>query len=620
MKKLFIFLILPASLLMAQTQKNIQRDFLHDRLIPVDRSNSATARQVSTIDCTNPNYLYCEDFESITPPNLPSGITTSSQESNYVVPFNNGTVNVDGFYTGDADDANQVGYWPVQDHTQFAMTNDDACLPNGATPNVNNNCDLSFEVLQLPMLDMSSAQNLYLTFDYHHDGKYIGGDAVVEYKVGQGNWTNLTGNLPKGDSWQEGIFSLSALNNTDSVFIRFIWSDNNRWVTGFAVDNITVRKLNDNELSIQTKNQFLFGSAFHSTYSKVPLSQVGDGFFCRSIIRNVGNNAQDSVRLKADVGTFETQSWAKNLASLERDTFYTNTDFVPTAVGNYQFNFQATSDSVSLTSPDNLSVELTEFIYARDSDQEDISAPCFSSNTGDDETIEHGCSFDIRENAMLYAVDVFVSQFSDPDGKLKAKIYKINNSGESPIANFQYESHFKAIESVNSWQTVAFPQPFSLEAGIEWMVTISGDGTSTDTTRVGLSSAISGSFGWRIFNGFTPQGQTEALQNGIFNSIPMVRMNFNPNALNISEEESLDFSIFPNPSNGQFRIEASSSENKAAILSVKDVLGKTILSEPVNLVNNFSKDMDLSQLTKGVYFIHLSANSESEEIQKVIIH
>ena len=620
MKKLFIFLILPASLLMAQTQPKVQKDYAYDMLIPVDRSNPSTARQASTIDCTNPNYLYCEDFESIPPPNLPSDIMTSSQESNYVVPFNNGTENVSGFYTGDADDANRGGFWPVQDHTQFAMTNDDACLPNGAIPNSGNNCDLSFEVLELPMIDMSNSQDLYLTFDYHHDGNYGGGDAVVEYKVGQGNWTNLIGNLPNGDSWQEGIFSLSALNNMDSVFIRFIWSDDNSWASGFAIDNITVRELNDNELSIQSINQYLYGSAFHSTYSKVPLSQVGNGFFCRSVIRNVGNNAQDSVRLKANVGTFETQSWAKNLASLARDTFYTNSDFVPTTVGNYQFDFQAESDSVSFSSPDNLSVEITEFIYAKDSDQEDFGGSCFSA-TGSDVTVEHGCAFDIREDAMLYAVDVFISQFSYPNGQVKAKVYLINNSGESPVADFQYESNFLNIESINSWQSIKFPQAFPLVAGSEWLVTISGNGTLTDTTRVGMSSAISGSLGWRIYNGYTPQGETEAWPDGLYNSIPMVRMNFDPNIIDISEDEQLSFSIYPNPNNGQFRIEASSTENKATTLSVKDVLGKTILSESVNLVNNFSKDMDLSQLTKGVYFIHLSAtNSESEEIQKVIIH
>ena len=35
------------------------------------------------------------------------------------------------------------------------MTNDDACQPNGNPPTGSSNCDLSFDVLELPLMDFT---------------------------------------------------------------------------------------------------------------------------------------------------------------------------------------------------------------------------------------------------------------------------------------------------------------------------------------------------------------------------------------------------------------------------------------------------------------------------------
>ena len=156
-----------------------------------------------------------------------------------------------------------------------------------------------------------------------------------------------------------------------------------------------------------------------------------------------------------------------------------------------------------------------------------------------------------------------------------------------------------------------------LEGGKEYLVTVCGDGNIiSDTTRIGVSSSIDGSYAWRLYNGLP-----DAPEDGVFFSIPMVRMNFDPNAVGIADNEKVNFSVYPNPNNGQFLIEVSSDVVRRAKLSIKDVLGKTVQSESINVVNTFSKNIDLRHLNKGVYFIHLSdTNSDNEEIQKVIIH
>jgi hypothetical protein len=570
----------------------------------------------SQVDCSDTTYLYCEDFESVSSPALPSDISTTTLETGYNVNVNSTNQQVSGFYTGDSDDANVGGYWPVTEHTQFAMTNDDACKPNGTTPNANNNCDLSFEVLELPLLDFTNQNEVFLIFDYYHDKNYGGGDAYVEYKIASGNWTNISGNLPKGEVWQEGIFSLSALNNTDSVSIRFVWSDDNNWATGFAIDNIVVGELNDNELSLQTINHFIEGNTYASTYSQIPLSQQGNGFYFRQIIRNIGNNQQDSTRLKVEILSeqFETQSWAKNLSSLERDTFFGNNYFNATSTGDYQISFTSESDSTT-TDAQTLDFKITDYIFARDKEEENLTFSLISA-TGGQPTIEHGNTFSIKENTTLYAVDVYISQNSQANGKIQAKVYLIDNG----TANYIAESNFLSIPSIGDWQSVKFASPVSLDAGNEYLVTVGGDGTLSDTTRIGASSSINGSYGWRIYNGFSVSGSA-APSDGIYLSIPMVRMNLNPDVpgpIGIKEENKIDFSIYPNPNNGNFNISLDGqSENNLEIV-IKNILGQIVHENNITKSTN-SIDLNLQHLKKGVYIVDLLDNNSVVNTGKIII-
>ncbi len=61
--------------------------------------------------------IYSQDFESVTAPALPAGITSSSDPS----------AGHPGWYTGNEVQANIGGFWPVPNNgsSLFAMTNDD---------------------------------------------------------------------------------------------------------------------------------------------------------------------------------------------------------------------------------------------------------------------------------------------------------------------------------------------------------------------------------------------------------------------------------------------------------------------------------------------------------------
>ena len=78
------------------------------------------------------------------------------------------------------------------------------------------------------------------------------------------------------------------------------------------------------------------------------------------------------------------------------------------------------------------------------------------------------------------------------------------------------------------------------------------------------------------------------------------------------EEESLNYSIFPNPSNGQITV--SNSNNESYNVKIINTLGEVVLTE--TLIGN--KAFDLNKYGKGIYLIEMS-NNNSIKTQKVII-
>ncbi|MFM9988177.1 T9SS type A sorting domain-containing protein [Flavobacterium sp.] len=85
-------------------------------------------------------------------------------------------------------------------------------------------------------------------------------------------------------------------------------------------------------------------------------------------------------------------------------------------------------------------------------------------------------------------------------------------------------------------------------------------------------------------------------------------------ALGISEFENKEFVVYPNPTNGIVVISLKNNSNIIDSIIVNDVLGKTIFSRKIN---SFSSEIDLSNVSKGIYFIKIKSG-EQEKVQKII--
>jgi hypothetical protein len=81
---------------------------------------------------------------------------------------------------------------------------------------------------------------------------------------------------------------------------------------------------------------------------------------------------------------------------------------------------------------------------------------------------------------------------------------------------------------------------------------------------------------------------------------------------NLENETSLEktISVFPNPTESSITISLEESISNKGELYVYDILGSTVLNIPLQIKER-SFNVDMSNLTSGVYFVHLHIDGSS---------
>ena len=103
--------------------------------------------------------------------------------------------------------------------------------------------------------------------------------------------------------------------------------------------------------------------------------------------------------------------------------------------------------------------------------------------------------------------------------------------------------------------------------------------------------------------------------NQIDNGYPEITCNGN---VSVEETSALDFSIFPNPNNGQFVIDYSGASGMAQI-DVLTISGKSVVSEQRMMNSNTQLDIDLGNGVSGMYFVRITMDEKST-VLKIIVN
>ncbi len=78
----------------------------------------------------------------------------------------------------------------------------------------------------------------------------------------------------------------------------------------------------------------------------------------------------------------------------------------------------------------------------------------------------------------------------------------------------------------------------------------------------------------------------------------------------------VDFSVFPNPTNGEVTVDLSAYENRPIRLEVYDLMGKVLLVLETETMN---KPLDLSAFQNGIYLIRVKAEGLPDATKRVVV-
>ncbi|MEM7104005.1 MAG: T9SS type A sorting domain-containing protein [Bacteroidota bacterium] len=167
--------------------------------------------------------FFTENFETASQPGLPAGWMTENPSGD------------PSFISGDNQDANAGGFWPVTAHTQFAFANDDLC-----------NCNMSTVRLILPVQDFSGYAGVTINAQVWLDNFYGPEVGRIEVSTDGGfTWTQVGDNFEPLEAWQSISVDLSAYDGMSNVLVALRYSDNAIWGRGMAVDDVCLFGLDE---------------------------------------------------------------------------------------------------------------------------------------------------------------------------------------------------------------------------------------------------------------------------------------------------------------------------------------------------------------------------------------
>jgi len=405
--------------------------------------------------------------------------------------------------------------------------------------------------------------------------------------------------------------ALTAVTAT-SVWIRFSWTTNfpsstsaGAWITyGWYIDDIKITTNADNDLTIFDP---YFGTAAYP-YSRIPVSEIQPIEFTAKAI-NSGTATQTDVVLNVDInGATQASSTPQDVLVGSTDSLVATTWTPPTTLGvPYAVTLSINGNEIDDIPVDNAAVtfapfEITDYIYAYDDYDTPANQGAGGGVNGTDAGFEAGNSFDIWAAENLMAIDVVVGAGTPIGSNFKGVLYERISTAPfySYVAGTQY--YATNSSSIGNVTQLLFSAPIPLTAGKTYFV-----GMSTLSEFYFATSGTSpGQGGTAAVTSVYYYGTMDAPISGknyYTTSTPMVRMNFDP-TLPVGLDELKDqvkFNVFPNPSNGVFNINLSSNDN--VNLTVKNVVGQTVITETVNVSGNTNHKISLTDYSKGIYFL-----------------
>ena len=89
-------------------------------------------------------------------------------------------------------------------------------------------------------------------------------------------------------------------------------------------------------------------------------------------------------------------------------------------------------------------------------------------------------------------------------------------------------------------------------------------------------------------------------------------------ALGVTQNELLDFALFPNPNNGNFNLQFRSQGSEDVKVNVHDMRGRQIFSQSYKNDGLFDQNIQLNNASAGIYMVTIE-NGSAKEVRKIVV-
>lgn len=477
----------------------------------------------------------------------------------------------------------------------FAFINSDAQGQNG-TQNAN--------MTYTGMIDCSNYQNVSLVFE-HSYRTYLDTRIVRISNDGGMTWTDFTitdGTEPTAQNTANpeiASLNVSAVaGGNDSVMIQLNYQGNWGWY--WAVDDIKLVETDQYDLKLQ-KISWGTDGAFGTrlAYYQVPTAQIAPIYF-GGIVQNIGvQNINDAVFTANINALYSGLSSPSPINAGDQDTLWCAATFTPNAsnaVHSVSFDVSSSQPEVDVTnnSQPNIDINVNAFIYARDKGV--ILGGVYNAGDG----FEAGPTYDIFQNATLYAIDGYINATSEVGSEVFAKLYY--NNPTTGDFDFIDESlpYILTSADLGEKHTFALQMPQALTAGESYTVVVGSYGDGGVTNDLVIASSGGAPIQTVFYFDYTDQTWYYT------SSQTMVRMNFNQ-ASGINETQFSSVLLNPNPANDEVTITLPSNvEGKLEVFNLSGECVKQLEME------GLYASINTASLPNGVYFISIEGKGTSK--------
>ena len=516
----------------------------------------------------------------------------------------------------------------------------------GATDN--DGTTISTEFTNATPIDLTNYPNVQLTFQHcfrwWHDTRVVrispdNGVTWIELDEISNDQTYSYPNQSSNNPHMSTYDISSVAGGYSEVLVQFYYNDNDWWAWFWGVDDIAISELPDN--MITSTDEVMGGwwigyqgaaGGLGQDYTSNPISQAtANPYAFEGVLRNAGIGTQEAT-LHVDVtqdatssSVFSSTSNAITLGQGEQDTVAVNNTFTPSTGGLYSVDMWAVADSAGLgnvityTDTTTKMTMVTDYVYGKDNGTNDGGYWRLNRVAPMPGGFEVSSNYDIYADAMLYSVDVHISDWSIPGAEVYVALYEedLSSNTAPPILLDVSDPYAITSSDLGAWINIPFLSGQQLTAATkQYRIAIGANIHPTDSVGVDVSSSANGSYsadGLFDKDGLLsdPPGTVSWYT---ISDIPMLRMNFNPLTLSaVSNVKQTIFNVYPNPTNGVFSIELVA--NQEYDLVIYNVLGQEVYETTTNGMSNI---IDLSSFDKGIYTIELK-DKDLTYTEKVIV-